>query len=77
VKRPRPAKNSNRTAAAERRVLPMELQVGDRFVDETGEWEVIGRPRRSAARPLTFAFRGPDSPTLPRSERTARTSASA
>ena len=29
---------------AERRVLPMELQVGDRLADETGEWEIIGRP---------------------------------
>ena len=25
-------------------VLPMHLQIGDRFYDETGEWEVIGRP---------------------------------
>jgi hypothetical protein len=25
-------------------VLPMHLQVGDRLADETGEWEVIGRP---------------------------------
>ena len=25
----------------------MELQVGDRFVDETGEWEVIGPLYRS------------------------------
>jgi hypothetical protein len=22
----------------------MELQFGDRLVDETGEWEVVGRP---------------------------------
>jgi hypothetical protein len=22
----------------------MELRVGDRFSDETGEWEVVGRP---------------------------------
>jgi len=22
----------------------MELQIGDRITDETGEWEVIGRP---------------------------------
>jgi len=29
---------------ATRRVLPMELRVGDRLVDETGEWEVVGRP---------------------------------
>jgi hypothetical protein len=26
------------------RVLPMQLQLGDRLTDETGEWEVIGRP---------------------------------
>jgi hypothetical protein len=25
-------------------VLPMQLRVGDRLADETGEWEVIGRP---------------------------------
>ena len=28
-------------------VLPMQLQVGDRFVDETGEWEVTVRPYTS------------------------------
>jgi len=27
----------------QRRVLPMELQIGDRLSDETGEWEVVGR----------------------------------
>jgi hypothetical protein len=26
------------------RVLPMDLKVGDRLVDETGEWEVVSRP---------------------------------
>jgi hypothetical protein len=25
-------------------VSPIHLQIGDRFSDETGEWEVIGRP---------------------------------
>ena len=30
------------------RVLPMQLQVGDRLADETGEWEVIGRPYTTA-----------------------------
>lgn len=30
-------------------VLPMELQVGDRFMDETAEWEVTGRPFSTAA----------------------------
>ena len=26
------------------RVFPMQLQVGDKFTDESGEWEVIARP---------------------------------
>jgi hypothetical protein len=26
----------------------MQLQVGDRFADETGEWEVISRPYTTA-----------------------------
>ena len=29
-------------------VLPIELRVGDRITDETGEWEVIGRPYTTA-----------------------------
>lgn len=32
-----------------RRLLPMELEIGDRLPDETGEWEVISRPFASAA----------------------------
>ena len=31
-----------------RRVLSMELQVGDRLADETGAWEIIGRPYTTA-----------------------------
>ena len=42
--RPRPEKKDQPRTPAERRVLPMELQIGDRLVDKTGEWEVIGRP---------------------------------
>ena len=26
------------------RVLPMQLQIGDRMTHSTGEWEVVGRP---------------------------------
>jgi hypothetical protein len=43
----RPEKPEKKPAAAvpaERRVLPMELKAGDRLTDETGEYEVIGRP---------------------------------
>ena len=45
---PRPAKKREPTAPPERRVLPMELQVGDRLADETREWEIIGRPYTTA-----------------------------
>jgi len=31
------------------RVLPMDLQFGDRVADERGEWRVVGRPYTSAA----------------------------
>ena len=45
--KPRPDKPETRPAApsrpAELRVLPMQLQVGDRLFDETGEWEVASR----------------------------------
>ena len=30
------------------RVLPVQLQVGDRLSDESGEWEVVGRPYTTA-----------------------------
>ena len=46
--RPRPEKKSEPKASAEHRVLPMELQVGDRLADETGEWEIIARPYTTA-----------------------------
>jgi hypothetical protein len=46
--RPSPEKKSEPAQSAERRVLPMELQVGDRLSDETGEYAVIGRPFTTA-----------------------------
>ena len=36
-------------SAGATRVLPMDLKVGDRLVDETGEWEVVSRPYTSNA----------------------------
>lgn len=30
------------------RLFPMQLQVGDKFSDESGEWEVIGHPYTTA-----------------------------
>ena len=44
----RPEKKREPTPPATRRVLPMELRIGDRLTDETGEWEVIGRPYTTA-----------------------------
>ncbi|PYN89231.1 MAG: hypothetical protein DMD87_06465 [Candidatus Rokuibacteriota bacterium] len=41
--KPRPEK-----PRAEIRVLPMELQLGDRPADERSEWQVIGRPYSTA-----------------------------
>jgi hypothetical protein len=28
-------------------ILPMQLQVGDRFTDKTGEWEIMTHPATS------------------------------
>ena len=41
VKRPRPA---GEDPAATTSVLPMDLQVGDRFTDHGFEWEVLTHP---------------------------------
>src|SRR5437879_20093 len=41
---PPPPAPQQAAAPAATRVLPMQLKVGDRLGDETGEWEVIGRP---------------------------------
>ena len=60
--RPRPKKKPERNAGGQlplptprqpassstSHVLPMQLKVGDRLADETGEWEVIGRPYATA-----------------------------
>ena len=40
----KPQKKPDSRAAADTKILPMELRPGDRLADETGEWEVIGRP---------------------------------
>ena len=44
-----PEKKSEPKPPAERRILPMDLQLGDSIVDETGEYEVVGRPYTAAA----------------------------
>ena len=37
------------------RILPMQLQVGDRISDETGEWEVANRPHTTAGGKIVHA----------------------
>ncbi len=48
MSRSRPEKKREPEAAPETKILPMDLRVGDRLADETGEWEVIGRPYTTA-----------------------------
>jgi hypothetical protein len=45
---PRPSKKREPQSAADTKILPMELRVGDRITDETGEWEVIRQPYTTA-----------------------------
>ena len=59
MKRQRSENKNTSAAPATSKILPMELRVGDRLIDETGEWEVIGRPYTTAGgRPRTSASRG-------------------
>src|SRR5258708_635979 len=53
--KPNPEKKPLAATSAPMRVLPMELQVGDRLVDETAEWEVMGR--RHSSSPAVVADR--------------------
>jgi len=42
----KPPRNADEPAPV--RVLPLGLRIGDRLTDETGVWEVIGRPFMTA-----------------------------
>src|SRR5215471_478023 len=63
--KPKPEKKPEMSQFAPLRVLPMELRIGDRLADQTGEWEVISRPYASAGGKLASAhvrkvgFKGP------------------
>jgi hypothetical protein len=48
--RPRPEKKREPRAAAGAKILPMELQVGDRLADKTGDWEIIALPYSTGGR---------------------------
>ena len=43
-----PEKKHKPRSAADTKILPTELQVGDRLADEIGEWEVIAPPYNTA-----------------------------
>ena len=51
----RPERKPEPEQPATTRVLPMQLQIGDRLPDEAGEWEVIGRPYTSNAGKIVHA----------------------
>jgi hypothetical protein len=46
--KPRPEKKREPKAAGDTKILPMEIRVGDRLADETGELEVIAQPYTTA-----------------------------
>jgi len=76
--KPRPEKKRKPEQPTTRRVLPMELRIGDRLIDETGEWEVIGRcTDHQAVRTPALAWGRSAGPMSPRYGPGARTSASA
>ena len=65
----RPKKKREPSAPAERRILPIELQVGDRLADETGEWEsAASRTRQQAEGSSTRASTESTSPPVGRYE---------
>jgi hypothetical protein len=53
--RPRPEKKREPRAATDTKILPMELQVGDRLADRTGNWEVIAPPYSTAGGRMVHA----------------------
>jgi hypothetical protein len=46
--RKRPEKDTPSSAPGQVRVLPMQLRLGDQLTDETGNYEVIGKPYMTA-----------------------------
>ena len=46
--KPKPEKKREPEGPAPTKVLPMQLRIGDRLNDETGEYEIIGRPYTTA-----------------------------
>ena len=48
--RPSPEKKREPRAAAGTKILPMELQIGDRLADKTSDWEIIALPYSAGGR---------------------------
>jgi hypothetical protein len=42
--KPKSEKKRKPEAPAPTKVLPMQLRIGDRLSDETGEYEIVARP---------------------------------
>ena len=53
--KPRASKKHEPQAAGDTKILPMELRVGDRLANETGELEVIGQPYTTAGGRIVHA----------------------
>jgi len=50
-----PEKKRKLQSADDIKILPTELQVGDRLADDTGEWEVIAAPYSTAGGRMVHA----------------------
>jgi hypothetical protein len=55
IARPRPEKKREAQGAADTKILPMELQVGDRLADGTRDWEVFAPPYSTAGGRMVHA----------------------
>jgi hypothetical protein len=53
--RSRSPKKREPQSAGDTKILPMDLRVGDRFADESGEWEVIAPPYTTAGGRIVHA----------------------
>jgi len=53
--KPHQEKKREPQATADPKILPMELQVGDRLADETSDWEVIATPYSTAGGRMVHA----------------------
>jgi len=53
--KPHQEKKREPQATADPKILPMELQVGDRLADETSDWEVIAPPYSTAGGRMVHA----------------------